>query len=131
MKVSDAKDLLIIAVVGGVAIWIYNNLDLFKKKVGDAFDSLKKGLDPTADTNIFYQGANSLTRAVTGTDETLGTWAYNLINGNEYDAYVYSPYQKADGTRGMRVTQVIRRSDGRVFRVVDGLLGPQLQPVSA
>jgi hypothetical protein len=123
MKISDAKDLLIIAFVGGVAYWIYKNGD-------DIVDWFKEKFDPTSDKNVAYQGANAVLQAATQSEETLGTWAYNLLKGNqEYDSYVMSPYTKSDGTRGVRVTQVIRRSDGKVFRVVDGLFGPTLEPV--
>jgi hypothetical protein len=119
MKLSDIKDIAMIAGIAYGIYWIYTFIQENKDK-----------FNPASDQNLAYQGTNSLTRAITQQDETLGTWAYNFLQGHqEYDSYVMTPYTKADGTRGVRVTQVIRRSDGRVFRVVQGLLGPVLEPV--
>lgn len=116
MTSTDVKNYVTIAIYAGAIYFIYTNRE-----------KIKSWFNPTSDQNLAYQGTNAALRAV-GIEETLGTWAYNFLRGHtEYDSYAMRPYTKADGTRGVFVTQVIRRSDGKIFNVIDGLFGPTLE----
>lgn len=112
MKISDIKDIAIVAVLAYGVYWLYKRRESF---------------NPMSDQNLAYQSVNAAVQALTN-EETLGAWIYNFLRGHqEYDSYAMRPYTKADGTRGVFVTQVIRRSDGKIFNVVDGLFGPTLE----
>lgn len=117
MTSTDLKNYVTVALYAAAAYFVYTNRD-----------KIKNWFNPASDQNLAYQGANAALRTI-GIEETLGAWAYNFLKGHqEYDSYAMRPYTKSDGTRGVFVTQVIRRSDGRIFNVVDGLFGPTLEP---
>lgn len=103
MKLSDLKDLVMMAGVGYAIYWIINNKDKF---------------DPSSDKNIAYQTASAWVKEVSGGKYlTVGDWLYGMFGSNELSPIVYSPFTKADGTRSMRVTRVARIRDGKEFTI--------------
>lgn len=114
MKLTDVKDLVIIAVVGAVVYWLYKNREKF---------------NVFSDKNAVYTTANELLAKAIGQEETIGSWLYNLTHGSDYDVHTYSPYTKADGTKGMYASVLIQRNTGKLFRVRQGTFGPTLEAI--
>lgn len=74
MKYEDKKLLLMVG--AGLLVALY-----LKGKAEDGFNGAIDAINPTNNDNIFYSGANSVFRAITGNEtDTIGTWVYGVFN---------------------------------------------------
>ncbi len=54
---------------------------------GDVVNSVLDSINPTSDQNVFYQGANSVVKTITGeADKTLGVWLWEIFNRDAVNA---------------------------------------------
>lgn len=76
--VAGATSDIVSGMVGGV-------FDAAGGVIGGAYTALPDPIKPSSDRNIVYQAASLPVRMLPGSssDETLGTWLYNITHPNE------------------------------------------------
>lgn len=114
---------LLIALGGGVAVFLA--LRAVANKATSAAGTALQAVNPTSTNNLAYRGANAVLEAVTGQPEqTLGTWLYELFNGDEW-----AREQAKDQARREAQSELLRESRRNPFAgAVQGLEDQVISP---
>lgn len=79
MKVAPVSADLLVKI--GLAVAVLGAGYYVFKRVSGAVHGTD-AINPTSDKNIVYQAANSIVKALTGQDETLGGWLYSVTHAD-------------------------------------------------
>lgn len=74
----DWRGVAVVGVVLGIAVYVTRN------QVAQAATEIGEAVNPVNPDNIFSQGANAITRSLSGDqDQTLGTFIYDYFHGGD------------------------------------------------
>lgn len=102
---NDQKNIITIAVVGGVALY------LIGRQAAKAASAVGEAINPINHDNIFNRGFNAVFQAVTGDNvNTFGTWLYDKLNP-EIDLTVRPDDTKQPADKNKSTPPLIKRPE--------------------